>query len=58
MVYRVQDHAFSLSRHGTEDSLLISVNTQDQPHCVHVPQKMPKKELIQLLPESWVTNYE
>ncbi|KAK8360347.1 hypothetical protein V6Z12_A04G157100 [Gossypium hirsutum] len=35
IVYRIQDHAFNLSRHRIDDSLLISVNTNDQPHCVH-----------------------
>ncbi|KAK5776135.1 hypothetical protein PVK06_044094 [Gossypium arboreum] len=58
IVYRIQDHSFNLSNHGTEDSLLISVNTNDQPHYVHVPRKIPKKELIKLLPEKWITNYE
>ncbi|KAK5771949.1 hypothetical protein PVK06_048205 [Gossypium arboreum] len=58
IVYKVQDHAFNLSRHGIGDSLLISINTNDQPHCVHVSRKIPKKELIKLLPEKWVTNYE
>ncbi|KAG8492315.1 hypothetical protein CXB51_009806 [Gossypium anomalum] len=58
IVYKIQDHSFNLSNHGTEDSLLISVNTNDQPHCVHVPRKIPKKELIKLLPEKWITNYE
>ncbi|KAH1130234.1 hypothetical protein J1N35_001612 [Gossypium stocksii] len=58
IVYRVQDHAFNLSHHGTRDSLLISVNTNDQTHSVHVPRQIPKKELIKLLPKKWVTNYE
>ncbi|KAG8474071.1 hypothetical protein CXB51_034136 [Gossypium anomalum] len=58
IVYRVQDHAFNLTQHGTGDSLLITVNTDDQPHCVHVPRKISKNELIQLLPEKWVTDYE
>ncbi|KAG8502654.1 hypothetical protein CXB51_001139 [Gossypium anomalum] len=58
IVYRVQDHAFNLTQHGTSDSLLISVNTDDQPHCVHIPRKISKNELIQLLPEKWVTDYE
>ncbi|KAH1129088.1 hypothetical protein J1N35_000466 [Gossypium stocksii] len=35
IVYKVQDHAFNLSRHGIGDSL-ITVNTSDQPHCIHV----------------------
>ncbi|KAH1108579.1 hypothetical protein J1N35_012347 [Gossypium stocksii] len=58
IVYKIQDHAFNLSKHGIGDSLLISVNTNDQPHCVHVPKQISRKELIKLLPEKWVTNYE
>ncbi|MBA0765642.1 hypothetical protein Gotri_014802 [Gossypium trilobum] len=58
IVYRVQDHAFKLSNQGSEDSLLISVNTKEEPHCVHVPKQIPKQELLNLLPEKWVTNYE
>ncbi|KAL4308338.1 hypothetical protein GQ457_01G014800 [Hibiscus cannabinus] len=58
IVYRVQDHAIKLSRCGSNDSLLITVNTQEQPHCVHVPRQIPREELIQLLPERWVTSYD
>ncbi|KAH1067455.1 hypothetical protein J1N35_032442 [Gossypium stocksii] len=58
IVYRIQDHAFNLSKHGSGDSLLITANTNDQPHCVHVPRQILRKELIKLLPEKWVTNYE
>ncbi|KAK9032916.1 hypothetical protein V6N11_017958 [Hibiscus sabdariffa] len=58
IVYRVQDHAFRLGRCGSNDSLLITVNTQEQPHCVHIPRQIPRDELIQLLPERWVTSYD
>ncbi|KAL4388578.1 hypothetical protein GQ457_09G008110 [Hibiscus cannabinus] len=60
IVYRVQDHSFKLSKGGpTESPLpLITVNTQEQPHCVGIPRKISRDELIQLLPESWVTSYE
>ncbi|KAL4333185.1 hypothetical protein GQ457_07G043420 [Hibiscus cannabinus] len=58
IVYRVQDHAIKLSGCGSNDSLLIIVNTQEQPHCVHVPRQIPREELIQLLPERWVTSYD
>ncbi|KAL4333562.1 hypothetical protein GQ457_07G041620 [Hibiscus cannabinus] len=58
IVYRVQDHALKLSGCGSNDSLLITVNTQEQPHCVHVPRQIPREELIQLLPEKWVTSYD
>ncbi|KAK9008530.1 hypothetical protein V6N11_075419 [Hibiscus sabdariffa] len=58
IVYRVQDHAFRFGGCGSNDSLLITVNTQEQPHCVHIPRQIPKDELIQLLPERWVTSYD
>ncbi|KAK9011313.1 hypothetical protein V6N11_044165 [Hibiscus sabdariffa] len=58
IVYRVQDHAFRLGSCGSNDSLLITVNTQEQPHCVHIPRQIPRDELIQLLPERWVTSYD
>ncbi|KAK8270837.1 hypothetical protein V6Z12_D11G223400 [Gossypium hirsutum] len=53
IVYRVQDHAFKLSNQGSEDPLLISVNTKEEPHRVHVPKQIPKQELLKLLPEKW-----
>ncbi|KAK9025606.1 hypothetical protein V6N11_038467 [Hibiscus sabdariffa] len=58
IVYRVQDHAFWLGGYGSNDSLFITVNTQEQPHCVHIPRQIPKEEPIQLLLEKWITNYE
>ncbi|KAK8264564.1 hypothetical protein V6Z12_D12G118300 [Gossypium hirsutum] len=58
IVYRVQDHAFKLSNHGSKDSFLISVNTREEPHYVHVPKQIPKQELLKLLPKKQVTNYE
>ncbi|MBA0742419.1 hypothetical protein Gogos_015476 [Gossypium gossypioides] len=57
IVYRVQDHTFKLSHHGSKYSLLISVNTKEESHCVHVPKQIPKQELLKLLLEKRVTNY-
>ncbi|MBA0798459.1 hypothetical protein Gohar_009048 [Gossypium harknessii] len=34
------------------------LNTKEEPHCVHVPKQIPKQELLKLLPEKRVTNYE
>ncbi|MBA0722396.1 hypothetical protein Golax_003077, partial [Gossypium laxum] len=53
IVYRFQDHAFKLSNHNSEDSLLISVNTREEPHCVPVPKQIPKQELLKLFSEKW-----
>lgn len=38
IVYRIQDRAFNLSKHGTGDSFFISVNINDQPRCVCFPR--------------------
>ncbi|KAK9008527.1 hypothetical protein V6N11_075416 [Hibiscus sabdariffa] len=58
IIYRVQDHAFRLGGCGSNDSLLITVNTQEQPHYVHIPRQILKDELIQLLPKRLVTSYD
>ncbi|KAH1108702.1 hypothetical protein J1N35_012470 [Gossypium stocksii] len=54
IMYQIQDHAFNLSKYGTGDSLLISVNTQDQPHCVHVPRQISNAELTKLYLKAWI----
>ncbi|KAK8497069.1 hypothetical protein V6N12_063850 [Hibiscus sabdariffa] len=56
--YRIQDHAFKLSGCDTRDSLFLSVHTKNEPHCIHILRQIPRKDLINLLPDSWVTNYE
>ncbi|ESQ51076.1 hypothetical protein EUTSA_v10022984mg, partial [Eutrema salsugineum] len=43
MAYRVQNHAMDLTRISS---------------CIHIPRQIPREELVKLLPESWVTNYE
>ncbi|KAK9006526.1 hypothetical protein V6N11_035562 [Hibiscus sabdariffa] len=56
--YRIQDHAYRLTGCGTGDSLFLSVHTKEEPHCIHIPRQIPRKDLIKLLPDKWVTNYE
>ncbi|KAK8999792.1 hypothetical protein V6N11_065288 [Hibiscus sabdariffa] len=56
--YRIQDHAFKLTGCGTGNSLFLSVHTKEEPHCTHIPRQIPRKDLIKLLPDRWVTNYE
>ncbi|XP_019087516.1 PREDICTED: uncharacterized protein LOC104724406 [Camelina sativa] len=59
MAYRVQNHAMDLSLpRDTEDALLIQLESQHSPSCIHIPRQIPRDELVKLLPESWVTNYE
>ncbi|GAV66332.1 LOW QUALITY PROTEIN: MP domain-containing protein, partial [Cephalotus follicularis] len=59
MVYRVQNHTLDLVvPQGTEDALIITINSTHVPSCIHIPKQISHYELIQLIPESWITNYE
>ncbi|ESQ32849.1 hypothetical protein EUTSA_v10005702mg, partial [Eutrema salsugineum] len=59
MAYRVQNNAMDLSLpRDTEDALLIQLESQHSPSCIHIPRQILREELVKLLPESWVTNYE
>ncbi|KAK9750015.1 hypothetical protein RND81_02G166600 [Saponaria officinalis] len=59
MAYRVQNHAMDLSiPRDTNDALFIQLESQHSPSCIHISRQIPKNELIKLLPESWITNYE
>lgn len=60
MVYRIQNHALDLAlpQSTMNETLLISVNLKSTPNCVHVPRQISRVELVKLLPEIWVTNYE
>ncbi|CDP16520.1 unnamed protein product [Coffea canephora] len=58
MVYRVQNHALDLAIPGGENALLIRVDEKNGASCTHVPRQISKQELIQLLPNDWITDYE
>lgn len=58
MVYRVQNHALDLKVLGSEDALLIQVDEKNSTSCIHVPRQISKSDLIQLLPNSRITDYE
>nr|AHN13809.1 movement protein [Aristotelia chilensis virus 1] len=59
LVYRVQNHALDLAvPKGTEDALLINVDSTHVPSCTHVPKQIPRSELVKIIPASWITNYE
>ncbi|KAJ9562153.1 hypothetical protein OSB04_007313 [Centaurea solstitialis] len=40
------------------DALFIDVNSSATPTCTYVPRQLSKEELLKLLPEKWITNYE
>ena len=43
---------------GGENALLIRVDEKNSASCTHVPRQISKSELIQLLPNDWITEYE
>ena len=57
-MYRVQNHALDLKVLGSEDALLIQVDEKNSTSCIHVPRQISKSDLVQLLPNSWITDYE
>ncbi|CDP21296.1 unnamed protein product, partial [Coffea canephora] len=58
MAYRVQNHALDLTVPGGEDALLIQVDEKNSTSCTHIPRQIFKSDLVQLLPNSWITDYE
>ncbi|ESQ50195.1 hypothetical protein EUTSA_v10002187mg, partial [Eutrema salsugineum] len=59
MAYRVQNHAMDLSiPRDTGDALLIQLESQHTPSCIHIPKDIPREDLVKLLPKLWVTNYK
>ena len=57
-MYKVQNHALDLTIPGGENALLIQVDEKNSASCTHVPRQISKSDLISLLPNSWITDYE
>ncbi|OWM83903.1 hypothetical protein CDL15_Pgr004334 [Punica granatum] len=58
MAYRVHNHALDLWLLGSEEALIISVDSMNTPTYVHVPRQIFKADLVKLLLENWITNHE
>ncbi|PKI44151.1 hypothetical protein CRG98_035444 [Punica granatum] len=58
MAYRVQNHALDLSLTWSEEALIIYVDSMNAPTCVHVLRQISRADLVKLLLENGVTNYE
>ncbi|KAI4389403.1 hypothetical protein MLD38_001633 [Melastoma candidum] len=61
MAYRVQNHALDLNvANNNGDALLIQADyhNSQSPTCLYVPRQISREDLLRLLPERWVTNYE
>ncbi|GJS01530.1 putative zinc finger, CCHC-type containing protein [Tanacetum coccineum] len=61
MAYRVQNHSLDILVPGQDnagDALLIDVDSNATPTCTYVPRQLSQDELVKLLPEKLITNYE
>ncbi|KAF4369790.1 hypothetical protein G4B88_022175 [Cannabis sativa] len=58
MACRVQNHAIDISIPGSSDALMITVDTNHVTTCIHILRQITTEELQQILPTSWITNYE
>nr|GEY05861.1 putative zinc finger, CCHC-type [Tanacetum cinerariifolium] len=61
MSYRVQNHSLDILVPGqvnVRDTLLIDVDSNATPTCTYVPRQLSQDELVKLLLEKWITNYE
>nr|GEZ91791.1 putative zinc finger, CCHC-type [Tanacetum cinerariifolium] len=61
MAYRVQNHSLDILVPGQDNAgyaLLIDVDSNATPTCTYVPRQLSRDELVNLLPEKWITNYE
>ncbi|OWM64307.1 hypothetical protein CDL15_Pgr018879 [Punica granatum] len=52
MAYRVQNHALDLSLPGSEEALIISMDSINAPTCVHVARQIFRVDLVKLLLET------
>nr|GEU41980.1 putative zinc finger, CCHC-type [Tanacetum cinerariifolium] len=61
MAYRVQNHSLDILVPGQDnvgDALLIDVDSNATPTCTYDPRQLSRDELVKLLLEKWITNYE
>ncbi|KAL4568290.1 hypothetical protein LXL04_023899 [Taraxacum kok-saghyz] len=61
MAYRVQNHSLDIMVPGhanSGDALFLDVDSNATPTCTYVPRQLSRDELLKLLPDKWVTNYE
>ncbi|KAK3221320.1 hypothetical protein Dsin_008345 [Dipteronia sinensis] len=60
IAYRLQDHALDLPIPGhSGDTIFIKAEREDEvPTIIQIPKQLPRDQLIELMPLSWITNYE
>ncbi|KAK3222590.1 hypothetical protein Dsin_009615 [Dipteronia sinensis] len=60
IAYRLQDHALDLPISGhSEDTIFIKAEREDEvPTIIQIPKQLPRDHLTELMPLTWITNYE
>ncbi|XP_019244421.1 PREDICTED: uncharacterized protein LOC109224287 [Nicotiana attenuata] len=59
MAWRVQNHAMDLCIPRGENTLLLNIDaTKGNTMCTQIPRKFSRDEVVKILPDSWITNYE
>ncbi|KAK3225481.1 hypothetical protein Dsin_005343 [Dipteronia sinensis] len=60
IAYRLQDHALDLSFPGhSRDTIFIKAEREDEvPTIIQIPKQLPRDQLTELMPLSWIINYE
>ncbi|KAK8479909.1 hypothetical protein V6N13_073382 [Hibiscus sabdariffa] len=59
MAYRLQDHVYGLGKASHADIPLVQVQPNEITiTTIHIPASISRQELVAVLPEAWVSNYE
>lgn len=61
MSYKVYNHVLDLNvSDATGEALLITVDYHHSstPTCINIPRQITRDELVKLLSDRWITNYE
>ncbi|KAK4721521.1 hypothetical protein R3W88_011754 [Solanum pinnatisectum] len=57
LAWRVQNYDKDLSLPSGQHSLFLNIDsTNGTTQCTQIPRKIPRKELVKVLPNAWVTN--
>jgi hypothetical protein len=60
MAYRLQNHALDLPTGQSSGIPIIVANNaqEDIPTLIEVPKSISREELLLLMPNEWITNFE
>ncbi|KAK8598972.1 hypothetical protein V6N13_076914 [Hibiscus sabdariffa] len=58
MAYRLQDHVYGLEKASHADIPLVQAQPNKFYTIMHIPASISRQNLVAILPEAWVSNYE